>query len=66
MADHSLRGYLERRTIEELDALLAYCLQEANYQHVILEIVSVLKDRSAPEDAAPRIKEHPVQNQTEC
>ena len=48
MIDHSLRGYLQRRTTEELEAILAYCLREENYQnyeYVILEILSVLRQR---------------------
>lgn len=51
--DHSLRGYLKRRSTEELDSLLAYCLQEANYanyEYAILEILSILNDRFAPND----------------
>ncbi len=63
MADHSLRGYLKRRTTEELDSLLAYYLQETNhenYEHTILEILHVLKERYVPErtsEAALRVKE---------
>ena len=48
MTDHSLRGYLERRTTEELDAILAYCLQDDNYksyEYVIKEIISILLER---------------------
>ena len=48
LSDHSLRGYLERRTKEELDAILTYCMQEknyANYEHVILEIVKIMYER---------------------
>lgn len=48
MTDHSLRGYLERRTKEELDAILAYCIQEknfTNYRHVILEIIKIKYER---------------------
>ena len=55
MADHSLRGYLNRRSTEELNAILAYCLQEENYasyEHVILEILSVLNDRFVPDDTS--------------
>lgn len=52
MADHSLRKYLQKRTTEELEDILGYCLQEvhyANYEHVILEILSILNDRYVPD-----------------
>ena len=52
MEDQSLHGYLKRRSTEELESLLQYCLQEenyANYEYVILEILSVLDGRSVPE-----------------
>ena len=52
MTDHSLRGYLQRRSTKELETMLAYCLQEenyANYEHVILEILRVLNDRFVPD-----------------
>lgn len=54
MPDHSLQGYLKRRTTEELDAILAYCLQEGNYvnyEHVIIEILSILHERDRQESA---------------
>ena len=63
MEDHSLRGYLRRRSTEELDSLLAYCLQEenyANYDYAILDILSVLNERFVPEgtsELALRVKE---------
>ncbi len=52
MPDHSLLGSLKRRTTEELDAMLVYCLQEENYanhEHVILEVLSILCERDAQE-----------------
>ena len=52
MGDHLLRGYLKRRTTEELEAILACCLREekyANYEYVIGEILSVLRQRDAQE-----------------
>ena len=52
MTDHSLQGYLQRRSTKELETMLAYCLQEenyANYKHVILEILNVLNDRFVPD-----------------
>ncbi len=60
MADHSLRGYLKRRSTVELDSLLAYYLQEENYAnnaHVILEKLHVLEERFEP-DAAPDLTHH--------
>ena len=52
MEDHSIRGYLKRRSIDELESLLSFCLQEenfANYRYAIGEILDVLKDRVTPE-----------------
>jgi len=54
MIDCSLQGYLKRRTTEELDAILAYCLQEenyVNYERVIMEIFSILRERDTQESA---------------
>ncbi len=52
MADHSLRGYLGRRSTDELIVLLAYYLQKANYIHVVLEILRLLNDRFVPGDTS--------------
>ena len=52
MSDHSLRAYLERRSIEELDAMLAYYLQGDNYKnygHAIVEILHILEERFLPD-----------------
>ena len=52
MADHSLNGYLQRRTTKELEIALAYCLREesyVNHERVILEILKVLCERDAQE-----------------
>lgn len=52
MVDHSLHGYLKRRTTEELNFLLDYCLQEeqyTNYGHVIIEIRTILEERIVSE-----------------
>ena len=52
MADHSLNGYLQRRTTKELEIALAYCLREENYvnhERVILEILKVLCEKDAQE-----------------
>ena len=63
MEDHSLRGYLKRRSTKELEAILAYCLQEANYvkyEEVILQVLSILDDRFVPDvspELALRVKE---------
>ena len=43
---------LQEQTTEELEAILAYCLQEthyADYQHTILEILGILEDRCVPD-----------------
>jgi len=48
MDDHSLK----RRTTEELDTMLADYLREENYadyEHMILEILSVLEERERQE-----------------
>ena len=31
--DHSIREYLNKRTTEELEAILSYCLKEENYKN---------------------------------
>ena len=52
MEDHSLSGYLERRSTEELEAILDHCLQkppcESN-QQAIFEILRILNARVSPE-----------------
>ena len=58
MKDHSLGGYLRRRSDKELEAILAYCLQEenyANYEYAILEILRVLQDRFVPDATSEEI-----------
>ncbi len=71
MHDHSLGGYLRRRSDEELEEMLTYCLREenyANYSYAILEILRVLQERFIP-DAAPdeilQIKEKLLQDKPE-
>ena len=52
MADHSLNGYLQRRTTKELEIALAYCQREENYlnqEAVILEILRILRERDTQE-----------------
>lgn len=52
MEDYSIRGYLKRRSTEELDAMLLYCLQGFNYiiyEDVILEILRILDERFVPD-----------------
>ena len=52
--DYSLGAYLRRRTTEELEDMLAYCLQEenyVNYEQVILEILRIFRERDAQEIA---------------
>lgn len=53
MTDHSLCGYLQRRSTKELERVVAYCLEEenyANYKHVILEILRIFRERDAQEE----------------
>jgi len=63
MINHTLHNYLKKRSTEELDSLLAYCLREANYanyEHVILEILRILNDHFVPDitsELALRAKE---------
>lgn len=50
MEDHSLRGYLQRRTTEELESMLIYCVEGKNYikyELAILEILKILRQRDA-------------------
>lgn len=52
MEDHSLRGYLKRRSTKELEAILAYCLQDKiyeKYSREILEMLAVLNERFVPD-----------------
>lgn len=51
MENHSVCGYLKRRSTEELKEMLVYYLQEENYtnnEQAILEILCVLNDRFEP------------------
>ncbi len=46
--DHSLYGYLRRRSDEELAAILQYCLREENskeYYYAIPEIIKIMEER---------------------
>lgn len=52
MEDHSVRGYLNRRTTEELEGMLQYYLQEhiyKNYEMQILAILDILEERFVPD-----------------
>lgn len=68
VVDHSMCGYLQRRTTEELRGMLAYYLQEkqyVNYAHVILEILRILNTRcvqDAPLEMALWAYEQLLQN----
>jgi len=49
MTDHSLRGYLNRRTTKELQALLTFYLQKENDAHneyIRQELLAVLQERN--------------------
>ena len=51
MEDHSVYGYLKRRTTEELECVLARCLQEDDYvdgDEMIVQILRILEARSVP------------------
>lgn len=51
MEDHSISGYLERRTSEELEGVLEYCLQDdryVKYEDVISQTLRILETRAAP------------------
>ena len=46
--DHSVQGYLSRRTTEELELMLQYCLQAENskyYANIALMVRRILKQR---------------------
>ena len=47
MKDHSLRGYLERRSTEELDAILNYVVNQYAQQpeETVQVILSILEER---------------------
>lgn len=48
MEDHSISGYLKRRTTEELESILAFCMHSPRCTHdpsIICEIQTILKDR---------------------
>ena len=48
--DHSVQGYLSRRTTEELEIILQSCLQEEKSEHhdsIALMIFEILKQRKA-------------------
>lgn len=52
MMFHSIGRYLKRRSTEELEAILVYCLEGENYaayERVILEILRILRLRDAEE-----------------
>ena len=56
--DHSIREYLNKRTTEELEAILAYCLKEENYknyEYAIIEILGILEQRYVPTKLSPHI-----------
>ncbi len=48
--DHSVQGYLSRRTTEELEIILQSCLQEEKSEHhdsIALMIFEILKQHKA-------------------
>lgn len=53
--DHSIHGYLSRRTTEELETLLQHYLKEENHRHIILEILKVLKQRYVSTEISPHL-----------
>ena len=40
--DHSIRGYLSRRSREELERILEYCKREEGYQYLIEDVLDAL------------------------
>lgn len=55
--DHSLYGYLSRRTDQELQAILQYYSREENikeYYYIIPEIIKIMEERekSVPNDCS--------------
>ena len=58
MEDHSVRGYLRRRSTKELENMLALYLEGKNYQkydYAIREILLILKESSIKNPPRPRI-----------
>jgi hypothetical protein len=53
--DHSVYGYLNRRSTEELEGILQFCLQDKNYSHVIQDVLDVLEKRYLPGVFPPHI-----------
>ncbi len=55
MMDYSLRGYLERRSTEELDAILNYVVNNYVYdpEDAVRMIIEILEDRE--KDIKPKI-----------
>ncbi len=54
--DHSLYGYLSRRSDEELQAIVRCCLREENikeYYYVIPEIIKILEEREKKRAVEP-------------
>ena len=46
--EHSMQAYLKRRSTEELDAILGYCLAGEHwqqYEKAVMEIIQILKER---------------------
>ncbi len=49
--DNSVSGYFQKRTTEELCAILNYCLNNfKSYEYVILDILKTLEQRLSPKD----------------
>jgi len=53
--DHSVHGYLNRRTTEELEGILQFCLREKGYDHVVQDVLDVLEARYLPGVFPPHI-----------
>ena len=55
MEDHSISGYLKRRSTEELEAILEFCFRKPHCENdmsIILEIQNILKERGVSDITA--------------
>lgn len=53
--DHSVRGYLRRRSTQELEGFLQMCLREKGYRYAMKDVLDELEKRYAPEQLPPHV-----------